>query len=86
MGQSRGEPVFKVLFVCTGNTCRSPLELFEHTLDALLQEGPGTFVFSCSATDWIIHISAVARVRGIEKVRSESQRRIGAEVHDSQEV
>ncbi len=25
MGQSRGEPELKVLFVCTGNTCRSPM-------------------------------------------------------------
>jgi protein-tyrosine phosphatase len=47
-----GEPVFRVLHVCTGNICRSPMA--ERLMDAMLEEGwpeqAGRFVVESAGT------------------------------------
>jgi protein-tyrosine-phosphatase len=66
---SRGEPVFRVLLVCTGNTCRSPMaagalrRLLEADGGRILVESAGTAAWDDQpATEAAVRVAASAGV------------------------
>jgi len=83
------EPLFRVLFVCTGNTCRSPLA--EVALRRALGESAGRVeVRSAGVAAWdgapASGLSrAVARQHGLD-LESHQSRRLGADVLEGQDL
>jgi len=83
------EPLFRVLFVCTGNTCRSPLA--EVALRRALGESAGRVdVRSAGVAAWDGAPAsglarAVARKHGLD-LESHQSRRLGADVLEGQDL